>query len=303
MSNKHYTSDGNNAYYTPGGNNYYVPGGNNAYYTPGGNNAYYQPGGNQNYYQSNNQQYYMQDPNQDNDEDGSLNFNPLEWLFTFLHYWYLFVIALVIALGLAMLKNRRWIPSYYSQGTLVIKENAGYGGANVALMQGFGVDPGYKNVNYQMIMLGSYDLMSRVVDSLPFLNVEYVTQGRFKTRQLYRPTPILIEDTHLDPRAYGILYQLTFMGNGAFRIASTDENTPLEVEARYGEPIHCHLFDITVWPTELMVNSGKMYFRFRSHESLVDEFMSRLQLSFVTEGSTICWPRPICYRTLSRRTR
>lgn len=278
----YYSSDGNNS-------SYIQPGGNGAYYNPGGNNAYYQPGGNNNYYQpGGNQHYYQQDPLQEkDDEDSSLNFNPLEWFFTFLHYWYLFVIAIAIALGLAMLKNRRWIPTYYSQGTIVIKENTGYGGANLALMQGFGVDPGYKNVNNQMIMLGSYDLMSRVVDSLPFLGVEYVTQGRFKTRQLYRQTPILVETRHLDARAYGPLYQVTFGKEGTFHISSMDENVPLEVDARYGEPIKNHYFDITVWPTELMVSSGKMYFRFRTHESLIDEFMSRLQLSFVTEGSTV----------------
>ena len=263
-------------------NPYYAPGGNNPYYAPGGNN-YYMPGGNQQYYQADPQQ---QQQNGDDDE-GSLNFNPLEWLFTFLHYWYLFVIALVIAMGLAMLKNRRWIPTYYSQGTIVIKESGTYGGSASALMSGFGVDAGYKNVNNQMIMLGSYDLMSRVVDSLPFLNVEYITQGRFKTRQLYRQTPILVESTRLDPRAYGVLYQVNFEGDGTIRIASTNEDTPLDLKARYGEPISCPLFDITIWPTELMVNSGKIYFRFRSHESLVDEFMSRLKLSFVTEGSTV----------------
>ena len=241
------------------------------------------PGGNQQYYQADPQQ---QQQNGDDDE-GSLNFNPLEWLFTFLHYWYLFVIALVIAMGLAMLKNRRWIPTYYSQGTIVIKESGTYGGSASALMSGFGVDAGYKNVNNQMIMLGSYDLMSRVVDSLPFLNVEYITQGRFKTRQLYRQTPILVESTRLDPRAYGVLYQVNFEDDGTIRIASTNEDTPLDLKARYGEPISCPLFDITIWPTELMVNSGKIYFRFRSHESLVDEFMSRLKLSFVTEGSTV----------------
>ena len=241
------------------------------------------PGGNQQYYQADPQQ---QQQNGDDDE-GSLNFNPLEWLFTFLHYWYLFVIALVIAMGLAMLKNRRWIPTYYSQGTIVIKESGTYGGSASALMSGFGVDAGYKNVNNQMIMLGSYDLMSRVVDSLPFLNVEYITQGRFKTRQLYRQTPILVESTRLDPRAYGVLYQVNFEGDGTIRIASTNEDTPLDLKARYGEPVSCPLFDITIWPTELMVNSGKIYFRFRSHESLVDEFMSRLKLSFVTEGSTV----------------
>ena len=263
---------------------------NNPYYTPGGNSQYYAPGGNNYYMPGGNQQYYQTDPQQQqggDDEESSMNFNPIEWIFTFLHYWYLFVIALVIALGLAMLKNRRWIPTYYSQGTIVIKESGTYGGSASALMNGFGVDAGYKNVNNQMIMLGSYDLMSRVVDSLPFLNVEYITQGRFKTRQLYRQTPIIVEFTRLDPRAYGILYQVNFENDGSLRIASTDEDTPLDLRAHYGEAISCPLFDITTWPTELMVNSGKIYFRFRTHESLVDEFMSRLQLSFVTEGSTV----------------
>ena len=261
-------------------NQYYTPGGNNQYYSPAGNNNYYYQGGAQAYYQ-------QQEPQQNPEEENSMSFNPLEWLFTFMHYWYLFVIALVIALGLAMLKNRRWIPTYYSQGTIVIKESGTYGGSASALMSGFGVDAGYKNVNNQMIMLGSYDLMSRVVDSLPFLNVEYITQGRFKTRSLYRQTPIVVETTHLDARAYDILYQVNFYRDGTMHISSTSEAMPLEIDARYGETIHCPYFTGVILPTELMVNSGKVYFRFRSHESLVNEFMSRLQLSFVTEGSTV----------------
>ena len=287
--NQYYYSGGNGHYYHPGGNDQYYTGGggNSMYYTGGGNNRYYHPGGNnQYYYQQGNPQYYSQDPIPEEEERG-MNFNPLEWFFTFLHYWYLFVIALAIAMGLAMLKNRRWIPTYYSQGTIVIKESAGYGGGTFSLMTGFGVDAGYKNVNNQMIMLGSYDLMSRVVDSLPFLNVEYVTQGRFKSRQLYRQTPILVEYSRLDPRAYGILYRVEFNGDGSMHISSTDENVPLELDVHYGEPVSCTLFDIKIWPTELMVNSGKIYFRFRDHESLVNEFMGRLQLSFVTEGSTV----------------
>ena len=86
----------NNQYYNPGGNNnYYTPGGNNNYYNHGGN-PYYQPYGNNNYYQAGgNQQYYQADPQKDgDDEEGMVNFNPLEWFLTFLHYWYLFVMSL-----------------------------------------------------------------------------------------------------------------------------------------------------------------------------------------------------------------
>lgn len=261
-------------------NQYYAPGGNNQYYTPGGNNAYYQG----------NQQYYQQDPlgGNNDDDEGSMSFNPIEWFFTFLHYWYLFVIAVAIALGLAMLKNRRWIPTYYSQGTIVIKESGTYGSSASALMSGFGVDQGYKNVNNQMIMLGSYDLMSRVVDSLPILNVEYITQGRFKTRQLYRTSPVTIETSHVDANAYGPMFPLEFNKDGSLTIMQPgSEDQPLVAGVHYGEPVSCEYFTVTIWPTEMMMSSGKIYFRFRSHESLVDEFMGRLQLSFVTEGSTV----------------
>ena len=195
---------------------------NNQYYRQGGNPQYYYPQGNQ--------QYYQQDPWQSGsseEEDEGLNINIAEWLFTFLHYWYLFVIAIAIALGMAMLKNRRWIPTYYSQGTIVIKESSTYGGSASMLMQGFGVDAGYKNVNNQMIMLGSYDLMSRVVDSLPYLNTEYITQGRFKTRQLYHTSPITVEYTRLDPQAYGVLFQVDFEKDGSLHLSSTNENIPL----------------------------------------------------------------------------
>ena len=190
---------------------------NNNQYYGGGNSAYYQ-GGNRNY-QYGNQQYYQNDVIQDGDGEGESSFNPMEWIILCLHYWYLFVIALAIALGLAMLKNRKWLPSYYSQGTLVIKEGGTYGGSS-ALMQGFGVEAGYKNVNNQVVMLGSYDLMCRVVDSLPFMNVEYITQGRFKTRNLYRNTPIVVEYTRVALEACdNMLWQVDIMNDDELEIS------------------------------------------------------------------------------------
>ena len=263
---------------------------NNQYYARG-NSAY--QGGNQNYqygnqnYQYGNQQYYRNDVVQDGDGEEESNFNILEWVLLCLHYWYLFVIAIAIALGLAMLSNRKWIPSYYSQGTLVIKEGGTYGGTASSLMQGFGVEAGYKNVNNQIVMLASYDLMCRVVDSLPFMNVEYITQGRFKTRNLYRKSPIVVEPTFVDPAAYELLWQVDIMENEELVISSTSEDRPFSISAHYGEPVSCEWFDLTIWPTERMIASGKMYIRFRSRESLVDEFMGRLELRFVAEGSTV----------------
>ena len=225
-----------------------------------------------------------QDPNQD---DENSNFNIMEWVFKILHYWYLFVIALIIAFGVAYLQNRKWLPSYYTQGTIIIKETVGYGGSNSVLMQGFGVDAGYKNVQNQLIMLKSYDLACRVVDSLPYLRTEYVTQGRFKKRNLYRESPIEVEPEFVAENVYGLLFQVDFEGDGVVKISSTDEDRPFSIRARYGEPIDCPLFKATVWPTSRLIESGKIYIRFRSREGLAQELMNRLSLSFITEGSTV----------------
>lgn len=260
-------------------NNQYTSG--NANYASGNSNYAY---GNNSQYNSYNTYGNYQDKNQD--EDGS-NFNLMEWVLKILRYWYLFVIAVMIALGVSYLQNRKWLPSYYSQGTIIIKETVGYGSSSSVLMQGFGVDAGYKNVQNQLIMLKSYDLACRVIDSLPYLRVEYITQGRFKTRNLYRESPIEIDPEFVAQDAYGMLFQVDFQSDGGMTISSTDENHPFSVKARYGEPVECEKFKLTIWPTARLVESGKIYIRFRSREGLANELMSRLTLNFITEGSTV----------------
>jgi uncharacterized protein involved in exopolysaccharide biosynthesis len=141
-------------------------------------------------------------------EEDKSNFNLMEWVVRILRHWYLFALAAAIALSLAYLKNRRVIERYLTTGTMIIKEsNTGGGYGTSALMQGFAVGAGYTNVNNQLIILGSYDLISRTVDSLSFMNVEYITKGRFKTRNIYRNTPITVEYSQLDPTVYNHLFR------------------------------------------------------------------------------------------------
>lgn len=219
-------------------------------------------------------------------EEEKSNIDIMDWVFKILRFWYLFVLAVIIAMGLALLQNRKWMPQYLSSGTIIIKEYTNSYGSQ-ALMQGFGVDAGYKNVNNQVIMLSSYDLMCRVVDSLPFMKVDYITQGRFRTRNIYRKTPVLVEPEWVYAYAYGLLFELHLQDDGSLRIISTDEDLPLDVIAHYGEVLETPLFKATIWPTENMQGKGKMYFRFRDKASLVADFSSRLNLSFVTEGSSV----------------
>ena len=221
------------------------------------------------------------------DEEKS-NFDIMEWVFRILHYWYLFVIAGILAFSLAFIKNKRVIASYLTTGTMIIQEptNSNYGAS--ALMQGFGVDAGYKNVNNQLIILGSYDLIARTVDSLPFMNVEYITRGRFKTRNIYRNTPINVDYSWLDPMAYQYLFKCSVQQDGSLLITDGDDKADFRYVAHYGQELHTPFFKATIWPTALSMSEGQhIYFRFRSKGDLTQEFSSRLQLRFVTEQSTV----------------
>jgi hypothetical protein len=172
---------------------------------------------------------------------------------------------------------------------MIIQESSsGSAYGSSALMQGFGMDAGYKNVNNQLIIMGSYDLIARTVDSLPFLNVEYITRGRFKTRNIYKNTPIQLEYSWLDPSAYQYLFKCTVQSDGSLLITDADEKSDFKYIARYGQECQTPFFKATIWPTDLMMDEGQhIYFRFRSKGDLTQEFSSRLQLRFVTEQSTV----------------
>ncbi len=226
--------------------------------------------------------------NQDfTNQDDRIQFDVMEWVFKFLSVWYLYVICLAIAFGISIYSNRKWVPTYRTAGTLIINE---YGSqASNALMQGFGVDVGYRNVNNQVIMMGSYDLMCRVVDSLPFMRTDYISRGRFKDTYLYRYTPVVFEPSEIRPEGYEHLYKLDIGTNGQLTVSIADEDTknPMTFNTIYGQTFDCGLFSGLFMPTEYMTEKTTIYFRFRSQESLVADFSSRLVLNFVAEGSSV----------------
>ncbi len=199
------------------------------------------------------------------------------------------MISVIIALGIAALDNRSWIASFKSAGRVMIDESRSVNNGSQALMQGFGVQSGYRNTANQVIMFGSYDLIGKVVDSLPFMKVDYITKGSFKTRNLYNTSPIYIQPDYISPEAYGCLFKIKLRSNGTYTITVDDNKlfSNFKAEGRYGEPIQNNLFFITLNNVNNYFGNADMYFQFRSRESLVNDFSSRLQFNYVQEGSSV----------------
>jgi len=216
-------------------------------------------------------------------------FDIMEWVLNFLHYWYLFVIGVIISLGLAYLQNRKIIPTYKSAGTLIIQEKESGYGANQALMQGFGVQAAYKNSNNQIIMLGSNDLIGRVVDSLPKMKVDFISKGNFKVRNLYSTSPVYMQVDYIAPEAYDLLFRLELHTNGTYFI-TVEENKQFKdfkLMGQFGVPIQYNLFFMNLFNVGYFSDDQVINFRFRSRESLISDFQSRVLFTWVTEGSSV----------------
>lgn len=222
-------------------------------------------------------------------EDEESGFDIMEWVSYFLHFWYLFVIGVILSLGFAYLENRTWLPNYQTAGKVMIEETRGQTSNAMGLMQGFGVESGFRNAQNQIIMFGSNDLICKVVDSLPFLNVDYISQGSFKRRNLYHTSPFYIQADYVAPEAYNLLFNIKLRSNGTYSITVDDNKLYKKfiLEGRYGQPIQHNLFFITVNNVDNYLGNNDLFFQFRSRESLVSDFSSRLGFAYVVEGSSV----------------
>ena len=230
---------------------------------------------------SNNQNNVV--PNNGFDEE-DISFNWLEWLMRIVRHWYLFVIAVILALFFAYVKNRSWQPLYVTEAKVMIEEGASN---QYNFMQGFGVNQGYRNMNNQLLLLGSYDLIRKTVEKLPF-SIDIYSQGRFKTNSLFAYPPIEIKTTFLAENAYGTDYQFVAIDSKSFEILIKGNKISKDeiIKGRYNEPVECSRFFITIHKCAIESQTS-FFFRFRTINSLESEFAGRLALNYVGDQSSV----------------
>lgn len=240
-------------------------------------------------YYSDSKYGYYSDVKQDTQGTSSGDINVIDWLLRFARHWYLFVIAVSVALAAAYLSNRSWEPMYNTEGKIIIESSANGGTYN--FMQGFSAGHDYVNSNNQLLILGSYDLINRTVRKLPF-GVDFYTRGRFRTHNMYGREPIVINLSHLAAEAYGCEFRFIPLSAESFEIRLEDEFSrelypDFKISGRYGEPFENFLFFATIEKLYLPASNMEFLFRFRSLSSLEDEFSSRLKLEYIGEESSV----------------
>lgn len=241
------------------------------------------------YYSDDGGSYYSDRQSKNTTPGQNTDINIYEWLARFARHWPLFVVAVAIALIIGYLENRSWQPLYTTEGKIIIESNANNGSYN--FMQGFSAGYDIENANNQLLILGSYDLINRTIQKLPF-GIDFYTRGRFRTNSMYGREPIVIDLKHLAPEAYGCEFRFRPINDTKFEILLEDEFSrelypEFKISGQYGVPFENFLFFGTIEKLYLPASNTEFLFQFRSIESLEEEFAKRLQLEYIGEKSTV----------------
>jgi capsular exopolysaccharide synthesis family protein len=218
------------------------------------------------------------------EEDSS--FDLLGWILKILHYWYLFVISLAICFGLAYLKNKSWKPIYKTSARIILGEGENsFVSSEYNFMQGFSGSSTSRNMQNQVIMFSSRDIISRAISQLDF-TVDYYTRGRFKTNYLYKISPVEIVNYTIKESGYGREFIIVPIDESSFEVRMDKENqTGFAIKANYGFPVETPYFTMTA--KRLSNFDNNIYFKFRSPVDLENDFSYRLKLDFAKERSTV----------------
>ena len=125
--------------------------------------------------------------NKSKTKDGSVNL--LDLFFYLLSYWYWFLLALVICVGVALYKYEKSELSYNSDATVIIK-NPSNTMSTTRLTETYSSLINRTTVSNEMLQLRSKHIMTEVVEKLN-LNTSYKTKERLRNVELYKSTPVV----------------------------------------------------------------------------------------------------------------
>ncbi len=228
------------------------------------------------------------------EEETIINIDFKKLLADVLHLWWLFAIAIAIALIGVRVYLRYKIPVYSSTISVILDDmSQNSSSMQNSLIEGFMVDPGMRNIDNQIAVLQSYSLISRVVERMN-IYISFAHKGRLKTVEQYgfKSFSVIMDSTHVQP--IGIPIFITEINENTFRLEVQAEKAELynyklrdydgvirdlniNLKCRYGDPI------ITPWCAFSIIKNNSFgegnYFCFEDPNIVINKFRNTLSVS------------------------
>ena len=226
--------------------------------------------------------------NHSNDEPTEEVVDLRKFFFKMISFWYFFVATIAVALVFAWTYNRLTLPVYRVTSTLLIEEDKKGMPGTDQLLQGFGLNPGMQNLDNQILILSSWSLIGRTLDSLPF-DVEYFYKGNTNKSPLYPLQPIIVTFDENLPR--DVEFVLRYDESDKFTIETESYLYPdWSTEASFGETIAFEGGSFVVEDNRDKFNNSdedEISFIIHSPDNLVESYRERLKVEPASREATI----------------
>ncbi|CAH8293064.1 capsular exopolysaccharide synthesis family protein [Mariniflexile fucanivorans] len=169
---------------------------------------------------------------------------------SYLKYWYLFVIGAAICVALAFFHLRyRVVTQYDIYAKILLNDKKGSDqSSNLESLSDFGLLKVSKNIQDEIGVLQSYDLMKITLDELG-MAVGYYYEGRLNEMEVYKtqiPFHIVLNDS-LSISQYGNFGSITLLNSKTYQVEVTDaEGNPQKTTYNFDEEVKTPFATFTV---------------------------------------------------------
>nr|WP_321452413.1 polysaccharide biosynthesis tyrosine autokinase [uncultured Carboxylicivirga sp.] len=238
-----------------------------------------------------------------NNQYSGLNFDTKRFLFDLLHFWWLFAITIPLCFTFAYFIHRYTPPTFRASISLLIEER-GEKMPNSNMMEGFGLTPGQQNMENQMAILTSWDVIKETVDQLDF-NLSYFMQGRMKHTEVYHDEPFIVKFDSLHRQVLNTPIYLEFINKNEYKLKVTTDNAStytykmnknsgntgsinFEQTFRFGELVNLPWGRFIIHNYRGTSSSNQeMYFIFNHPNNIAARYKSRIRTYRANESSSI----------------
>lgn len=220
-----------------------------------------------------------------------------ETILSYLKYWKWFLFSILVFTILAKIYLRYSVPQYKAATTILIKdEQSGNLASELTAFQDLGLFSGSKNnIDDEIEILKSRSLIEKAVKRGNF-NINYISEGRIKSSDVYGAFPIEVKFLQKDERFYAKDTTLNF------NILSENK---FELYNQKNELIGAYNFNTTINSQKLgpflvskkllyskegeiqKINVGKIIVQVSSLKGTADSFKGRLAVATLTKFSNV----------------
>ncbi len=200
-----------------------------------------------------------------------------------LNNWYWLALGLIIGVSLFYFNIRYSKNLYKISGSVLIEDTEQNSVSKEAITKELGFGQGESNMEDRIRILGSPELMIRVVDSLG-LNVTYIQEGHVKSSELFGDSPIKLLYWNTEGAEKSFQLKIKHYDSLRFTLYRTEDQTEL---VTYGTPFSYGKRELVLKKVGNMTGEYPMIISVNDLYNTADLFRSRLDISQAGRSSIL----------------